>query len=152
MPVNYRSLRLFLIGLVSLLILSQLHPTRAASKNPTYSQTNLVADVPGLAPTTDPLLVNSWGIARLLTGPWWVSDAETSVSTIYTGTGTPVDSSPGVQFVVKVESLNSDTASSTGIVSNAGSDFKSARFIFATEQGTIAAWIPGVDPSTAHIV
>ena len=34
-----------------------------------YQQTNLVSDMPGLALTTDPNLVNSWGIAHSSTSP-----------------------------------------------------------------------------------
>src|SRR3982074_1291555 len=52
-----------------------------------FQQTNLVSDVPGLAPTTDPNLVNPWGLARSATSPWWVADNHTGVSTLYTGAG-----------------------------------------------------------------
>ena len=60
---------------------------------PHYTQTNLVADQPGVAPVTDPNLVNPWGLTRSPTttakpgSPWWVSDNNSGFSTIYTGTG-----------------------------------------------------------------
>src|ERR1700733_16254892 len=55
-----------------------------------YSQTNLVADTPGVAAFTDPLLINPWGMSFSSTSPFWVSDAGSGVSTLYTGTGSLV--------------------------------------------------------------
>lgn len=51
-------------------------------------QTNIVSDVPGLAITTDPNLINPWGIANSATSPYWISDQGTNKSTLYTGAGT----------------------------------------------------------------
>src|SRR5581483_11421584 len=47
----------------------------------------LVADQPGIADNTDPNLVNPWGIYTSATSPFWVSDAGTGLSTVYTSTG-----------------------------------------------------------------
>src|SRR5437762_5473565 len=52
-----------------------------------YVQTNLVSDIPGLASTTDPNLVNAWGIAFSATSPVWIADNGTGLSTLYTGAG-----------------------------------------------------------------
>src|SRR5215218_109893 len=52
-----------------------------------YQQTNLVSDVPGLAATLDPQLVNPWGISFGPTSPFWISDAGTGVTTLYNGLG-----------------------------------------------------------------
>ncbi len=57
-----------------------------------FTQTNLVADssdTPGATPTTtiDPNLINPWGVAESPTGPFWVSDNGTGVTTIYNGAG-----------------------------------------------------------------
>jgi len=52
-----------------------------------FQQTNLVSDVPGLAATTDPNLVNPWGLARSASSPWWVADNGRGVSTLYDGNG-----------------------------------------------------------------
>ena len=38
-----------------------------------YTQTNLVADQPGVAANTDPNLINAWGVALLPGSPWWVN-------------------------------------------------------------------------------
>ena len=47
-----------------------------------YAVTNLVADIPGVAVTTDPNLVNGWGITSLATSPIWVSSNGKGVSTL----------------------------------------------------------------------
>jgi hypothetical protein len=130
----------------------------SAASAQTYVQTNLVSDIPGLAPTTDPLLVNPWGIARSGSSPWWVADNGTGVSTIYNGAGVPAQNPPGTQFVVQIPTPSgTGTSAPTGMVSvlqppsPAPPIFAGARFIFATEDGTIAAWIPAISQFTAVI-
>lgn len=115
-----------------------------------YLQTNLVSDLPGWAPVTDPHLVNPWGLSRSATSPWWVSANGTGLSALYNGTG-------AVQALV-VTVPNSmgvtDPSGPTGTVFNGSSDFQvgpnqPARFIFATEQGTISGWNPAAAPVLA---
>jgi hypothetical protein len=53
-----------------------------------YTQTNLVSNTSGVAPVTDPQLINPWGISRRSDSPWWVSDNVTGLSTLYNGAGT----------------------------------------------------------------
>jgi len=48
-----------------------------------FSQTNLVSDVPGLAANTDPNLKNPWGVAFSATSPFWTSDQVTGLATLY---------------------------------------------------------------------
>ena len=55
-----------------------------------YTVTNLVSDVPGLAAHVDPDLVNAWGLTSLPTSPWWVADNGTDVSTLYRADGSKV--------------------------------------------------------------
>ena len=108
-------------------------------------------DVPGLAVNTDPDLVNPWGLARSATSPWWVSDNGTGKSTLYNGAGNKL------ALVVTVPPPSGSTP--TGVVFNGGSGFVvmqgmasgPARFIFATEDGTISGWNPAVDPTHAII-
>src|ERR1700743_453736 len=52
-----------------------------------YTQTNLVSNTSGVAPVTDPHLVNPWGLSRGSGTPWWVSDNLAGVATLYTGAG-----------------------------------------------------------------
>src|SRR4051795_13390114 len=55
-----------------------------------FLQTNLVSDVPGLAPVTDANLKNPWGMSASATSPFWVSNQVTGTATLYNGLGTPV--------------------------------------------------------------
>ena len=102
-----------------------------------YEVTNLVADVEGYdAAIIDPNLVNAWGIAISPNGAFWISAAETELSTIYSDEG--VTLRPPVTM----------EGEPTGQVFNGAPGFViptvgSARFIFATEYGTITAWRTG---------
>jgi uncharacterized protein (TIGR03118 family) len=124
-------------------------------------QTNLVSDVPGVAPANpvDPFLLNPWGLAYSPTSPFWVSDNNAGVSTLYTGTGAkiPLTMNPSQGVDIPSPDGNPTGGTPTGIVFNGGTGFvvsetmngvtKSgpARFIFATEDGTIVGWAPTVD-------
>src|SRR5256714_3926981 len=104
-----------------------------------YQQTNLVSDVPGLAPTIDPRLVNPWGLARSASSPWWVADNGTGMSTLYNGSGGIVP----LVVTIPVPPGGTPPSSPTGVVFNGGSDFFGDRFIFVTEDGVIAGWSSG---------
>jgi uncharacterized protein (TIGR03118 family) len=105
-----------------------------------FQQTNLVSDVPGLAANTDPNLVNPWGLARSSTSPWWVADNGTGVSTLYNGAGATVP----LVVTIPVPPGGTPPSSPTGTVFNGNaSDFLGDRFIFATEDGTVAGWSSG---------
>jgi uncharacterized protein (TIGR03118 family) len=127
-----------------------------------YIQQNLVSNVAGQAAVTDPNLVDPWGMSFSATSPIWVSDHLAGVSTVYSGSaGAPTTT---------VVTILSGTASATGAlgrptgqVQNSTTAFllangKAASFIFATEDGTIAAWNTGsvaqimVDNSVAGAV
>src|SRR5271163_4476545 len=49
-----------------------------------YFQTNLVSDISGLAPVTDPNLMNPWGVSESATSPLWISNQAASTATLYT--------------------------------------------------------------------
>ncbi|HMB17851.1 MAG TPA: TIGR03118 family protein [Gaiellaceae bacterium] len=107
-------------------------PLAAAERN-SYTVTPLVSDQPGVAPRTDPNLVNAWGLTASATSPWWVSDNGTDLSTLYRGDGT-------VQgLVVHVD------GGPTGTVFNPTSGFVlptggKALFLFDSEDGIVRAW------------
>src|SRR5437016_12874221 len=46
-------------------------------------QINLVSDQPGVALLQDTNLVNAWGVSFAPTGPFWISDNGTGLSTLY---------------------------------------------------------------------
>src|SRR2546423_4540675 len=52
-------------------------------------QTNLVSDLAGVAMFQDPHLVNPWGISEAPAGPFWISDNNAGVSTLYNTAGMP---------------------------------------------------------------
>ena len=54
-----------------------------------YTRTDLTADVASTAANKDPNLVNAWGLSRSSTGPWWISDNGTGLSTLYDLNGVP---------------------------------------------------------------
>ena len=71
------------IFLVGALQLATGNPARAdGSDTEGFTQTNLVSDVAG-AKNLDSHLKNPWGIVHSPTSPWWVSDNNGNVSTLY---------------------------------------------------------------------
>jgi uncharacterized protein (TIGR03118 family) len=112
----------------------------------------------------DPNLVNPWGTAESSGSPIWVADNAAGVSTLYTiGGGTPISvASLVVGIPAPGDALNPKGAP-TGTVFNTGvaaQQFKiagvdrngvaasaTAVFMFATEDGTIVGWNPGINPS-----
>jgi uncharacterized protein (TIGR03118 family) len=111
-----------------------------------FTQTNLVSDIPGMAKTTDPNLVNPWGVSFSPTSPFWISDNGTGLATLYNGAG---DIIPLVVTVPPPMGGNPPSAPTGQVFNGNASDFGGSHFIFATEDGTIAAWTGG---TTAMLV
>jgi uncharacterized protein (TIGR03118 family) len=110
-----------------------------------YTVTPLVSDQVGMAPTVDPNLVNAWGISAGPTTPWWVANNGTDTSTLYDAAGMPLPPPPNGPLVVAVPRAPTGTVFYGGtklLVSN-GTAMVPAKFIFATEAGTIQGWPPG---------
>jgi len=112
----------------------------------TYSQHNLVSDVPGLADHTDPNLVNPWGIAIDPNGSFWIADNRAGLSTVYDGSGLPLSAG-----VVILPAAGGPPAAPSGIVFNSTADFVvgpnlPAQFIYATENGAIVGWNKATGP------
>ncbi len=129
----------------------------------TYVATPLVADGENQAETIDPNLVNPWGIAY---GPdtfFWIANNGTGTSTVYDGNGAPQPTAePLVVSLPLPEGSDDDEATPTGLVYQGGEGYAigtdiygagvSARFIFATEQGTLLGWAPELSLDEAFIV
>jgi uncharacterized protein (TIGR03118 family) len=128
-----------------------------------YTQTNLVSNASGIAPVTDPQLINPWGVSRGSGSPWWVSDNATGFSTLYNGAGakqTLIVTIPPADPTNK----KTPTGTPTGTIFNGSqTDFllapgKPATFLFSTIDGTIAAWnatvaiAQGEAPPSTHAV
>src|SRR5262245_1194184 len=129
-----------------------------------YRQVNLVSDpnLTGVARSTDPSLINPWGLSHSPTSPWWVSDNGTGVATLYNGDGVP--QSLVVTIPPPSGSPEGTTAAPTGNVFNPSSGFVvcpdpssgcqnqpsgPSRFLFATEDGTLSGWNPTADATHA---
>jgi uncharacterized protein (TIGR03118 family) len=125
-----RSSSLLVLGISAMLTIGSASPATAQ-----YVQHNLVSDGAIPANVTDSSLVNAWGLAASSTSPWWVSDNGTGKATVYNGnTGAKL-----LQVTVP--------GSPTGVVFNGSAGFvvpshTTARFLFASEDGTISGW-PG---------
>jgi uncharacterized protein (TIGR03118 family) len=116
-------------------------------------QTNLVSD--GFVPANhiDPNLINPWGVSFSPTGPFWVSDAGTGVTTIYNSTGAPFPVAGQTAITIGVSEGTTRAAIPTGQVFNGGTGgftisedghSASSSFLFATINGTISGWSPAV--------
>src|SRR5258706_3474986 len=129
-----------------------------------YTQINLVSNTSGVAPITDPQLINAWGLSRASSSPWWVSDEATGFSTLYDGAGVKQS------LVVTIPpadptNKNTPTGTPTGTIANGSqTDFllapaKTQLYLFSTIDGTIAGWNPtvavaqgAVPPSTEAVI
>jgi len=107
-----------------------------------YTVHSLVTD------STDPSLVNAWGISAGPTTPWWSSNNGTNTSTLYSGTGSKIALTVNVPGAPTGTVFNGNSADF--VVSDSGKS-GSARFLFATEGGTILGWSPAVNGSTAVV-
>lgn len=110
----------------------------------------MVSDQAGVAPNTDPNLVNPWGLSQAPGNPLWVSDNGTSLSTLYDPTtgapqslvvAIPSDGPTGTVFV--------PPGTGFPITENGATD--DSIFLFATESGAILGWSPNVDQTNAVI-
>jgi uncharacterized protein (TIGR03118 family) len=116
-----------------------------------YSVTNLVSNQAKTARTTDPLLVNAWGLTYGPGGPFWISDNNSGWSTLYNASGAKVP------LNVLIPSAGGGPGSPTGIVWNNPGDGEfqvqgwSSIFLFATLDGTISGWAPQSNPNAAII-
>ncbi|HEX9095197.1 MAG TPA: TIGR03118 family protein [Candidatus Dormibacteraeota bacterium] len=117
-----------------------------------FRETDLVSNIPGRAQHLDTNLVNPWGISASGSSPMWVSDNNAGVTTLYDGAGNGFPPPPNGPLVVKIPQPDgSDGGTPTGTVFNGGGGFNGDRFLFATEDGTIAGWNPAVNFTRARI-
>lgn len=94
----------------------------------------------GPTPPGDPSLINPWGVSYAPTGPFWVSDNGTGLSTLYNGAGVK----QGLVVTIPAAPGNSGHSAPTGQVFTGGAGFGGNVFAFATEDGTITGWkLPG---------
>jgi uncharacterized protein (TIGR03118 family) len=114
-----------------------------------YNVYPLISDgSPVAAPATDSSLVNGWGLSASATSPWWTSNNKTNTSTLYSGLGSKNALTVNVPGGPTGTVANSNTAA---FVVSQGSASSSARFLFATQAGTILGWSPTVNGTAAVV-
>jgi uncharacterized protein (TIGR03118 family) len=130
------------------------HSLRQQVLSPTtFTQTNLISDgsrQAGPAQQTDPNLINPWGVAYSATGPFWISENNSGVSSIDSVTASGVTLNVIPPVTIAPPTTDSGSAAPTGQVFNSLAstgafmlqDGSPASFLFATEDGTISGWNP----------
>jgi uncharacterized protein (TIGR03118 family) len=145
------------------------------SQRNAYVVNKLVSDQNGVANFQDPVLRNAWGVAFTPgASPFWISDNASGYATLYDGTGVkvalqvpiplPDNSVPSTACQAASTQTNPappTPAAPTGLVWNPTTTFlvpgtgtpgTAASFIFATEDGAIAAWAGGVTPNNQAVI
>src|SRR4051812_15474208 len=112
-----------------------------------YVETPVVSDQQGVAPVTDPSLINPWGISFGPTTPLWVANNGTSTSTLYS-TNPAAAKQP---LVVTTQ------PGPTGTVFNDTTEFAlpdgtASKFLFASASGQLSAWGGGTQTTTTASV
>src|SRR5271168_5578302 len=82
MQNNFRKVLLSFGLLLTLAVPSGLWAQQAG-----YFQTNLVSNTAGIATTTDPQLLNPWGISILPGQDFWIANNNSGTSTLYDAKG-----------------------------------------------------------------
>jgi uncharacterized protein (TIGR03118 family) len=113
-------------------------PSGLLAQQTGYSQTNLVSNTAGVAATTDPLLLNPWGISILPGQDFWIANNNSGTSTLYDAKG---NKNALVVTIPGAKNNPCNPGCPTGTVAN-GNDsyFGGGSFIFDTEDGIIANW------------
>jgi len=131
----------------------------AGDKTDGFLVTFLVSDLSNFSPpaTLDPNLVNPWGLTTSSTSPFWVSDNNAGVATLYNTSGTkqgltvsipnPVDPCGAVGTPTGTVFNITIVGTTGGFNIPPKTPTAPARFLFATEDGTIVGWNPAVNPA-----
>ena len=146
MRTNKKGMDCLSLVVAMLLLCASAQRAQADGVN-SFTQTNLVSDIPGMAKTTDPNLVNPWGVSFSSGSPFWVSDNKTGLATLYNGAG---DIIPLVVTVPPPMGGVPPSAPTGQVFNGNPGDFGGSHFIFATEDGTISAWSGGTS-ATLHV-
>jgi uncharacterized protein (TIGR03118 family) len=147
--------------------------TNPAAKQGGYAETDLVTNksmltdkngIVHVAPVVDPNLLNPWGVAESSGSPFWISDNNAGVATLYNVPGSTPNTASINPLVVRIPTPVAPSGGApTGTVFNTaspafeisgvdktGAPAKApAVFLFATEDGTIVGWNPGVGLSSS---
>ena len=118
-----------------------------------YTRTDLTANSAAVSTgvIVDPNLVNAWGLSRASGSPWWISDNGTGLSTLYDLTGAPQPSGCYRSRRPRDRTAHPLRPAPSSISPRVSKSLQECRpiFLFVTENGTIAGWNPGVNPTSA---
>jgi uncharacterized protein (TIGR03118 family) len=122
-----------------------------------FIETPLVSSIPGLAPNTDPKLINPWGFVETPAGQFRVATNGTGRGILFDAQG----EKEGADIIIPAPagSPSKTTSTPNGVVNNPTSDFvitvngqsAPATLLFSTEDGTIAGWNPSLSQTRAVI-
>ncbi len=111
----------------------------ASAQTAGYTQTNLISDGAVAATNTNPNLINPWGLS--IGGAFWIDAAGSGLSLV-----TDANGDPSFNVAIPPAASTSAHGSPSGTVFNSDNtvftipNSTSALFLFATLDGTIAAW------------
>jgi uncharacterized protein (TIGR03118 family) len=121
----------------------------ASTKSNWYNAYYLVSDGSAVsAPLADTKLVNGWGLSAGPTSPWWTSNNGSNTSTLYSGVGSKSALTVAVPGGPTGTVFNGNA---NDFVVTANGKSGSARFLFATQAGTILGWSNTVDGTNAVV-
>src|SRR6476646_2401838 len=155
--LSARTILVALAAVFAALAIAPHLPSATPTGATTFTQTNLVSDVPGMARTLDVSLVNPWGMALGLNSGIWIPDKGSGRATTYDGTGQPIPSGAPQLVTILAPGNSGGKSSPTGVATNdtsgfvisAGAASGPSVELFATEDGTIAGWNVTVDAARA---
>src|SRR5580698_2861101 len=128
--------------LLILLTLTFVIPSGIRAQQGGYLQTNLVSNTAGIANTTDPQLLNPWGISFIPGQDFWIANNKSGTSTLYDENGNK-DTALVVTIPAAANNPNGNCSPGcpTGNVANSNATyFGGGQFIFDTQDGLIADW------------
>jgi uncharacterized protein (TIGR03118 family) len=145
--MSSRSLAAFALAAAAVLAAAVAGSAQSRVAAAVFTVQSLVSDGSATAaPATDASLVNAWGLSAGPTTPWWSANNGTNTSTLYSGTGAKVALTVAVPGAPTGTVFNGSTTDF--VVSQSGKS-GAARFLFATEGGSILGWSPTVNATTA---
>jgi len=116
-------------------------PSGLLAQQAGYFQSNLVSNTAGVATTTDPQLLNPWGISVLPGQDFWIANRNSGTTTLYDDNGNKNSLVVAIPAATKNPNGNCSPACPTGTVAS-GNDiyFGGGSFIFDTADGLIVSW------------
>jgi len=119
------------------LLIASATPSRLLAQQAGYSQTNLVSNTAGVGTTTDPQLLNPWGISFLPGQDLWIANNNSGTSTLYDGRGNKNALVVTIPGATKNPNGNCSPGCPTGNVANGnGSYFGGGSFILTPKMAS----------------